>query len=196
MAEVIGVKTNVKELLKKYRIRENKIPRAVKFAINKTGGKLKTDTSKYIRENLAIPKRKVDSRLPTFTANIHKLAYTIRATKKPFHVLEYKNPRQTKLGLTYKHSPKKPRRTIKGGFIATVRETDFRGGFIRKDKAKTSSGRDRYGRLKKNRLPIRKLVRSGVNDVVKDKGYKTRMKQLAGKDFPEQLTKQLKRFMD
>ena len=180
MAEVIAVKSNVKELLRKYRVRENKIPRAVKFAINKTGGKLKTDTSKYIREQITVSKKKVDARLPTFTANIHKLAYTIRATKKPFHVLDFKNPKQTKAGLSFKYSPNQPRKTIKGGFIAEVRQRSFRGAFKRKGKS---------------RLPIKRLVSTGVNDVVKDRSYKSRMKRLAGKDFPEQLTKQLKRFM-
>ena len=57
MAQVIEVKTNVNELLRKYRIRENKIPNAVKFAINKTGGKLKTDTSKYIRKQITVSKQ-------------------------------------------------------------------------------------------------------------------------------------------
>ena len=180
MAEVIGVKSNVKELLRKYRIRENKIPRAVKFAINKTGAKLKTDTSKYIRDQIAVPKKKVDSRLPTFTANIHKLAYTIRAIKRPFHILDFKNPRQTKTGLSFTYSRKQPRKTIKGGFIADVRQRSFRGAFKRKGKA---------------RLPIKKLVSTGVNDVVQDRSYKARMKRLAGKDFPDQLTRQLKRFM-
>jgi hypothetical protein len=51
MTQVISVKSNTDELIKKYSVRESKIPNAIKNTLKKTGSKLKTQADKFIRFN-------------------------------------------------------------------------------------------------------------------------------------------------
>lgn len=56
MTQVIRGKPNIDELIQKYSVRESKIPNVIKNALNKTDAKLKTQTDKFVRSNLAIKK--------------------------------------------------------------------------------------------------------------------------------------------
>jgi hypothetical protein len=120
MAQVISVKSNIDELIKKYTIKESKIPNAIKNAINKTGAKLKTQTDKFVRSNLAIKKEFVSPRIKPKSALIDPLIYELRVSNKPFHVMRFKGLRQTKKGISYKHDPNESKRLIRGSFIENV----------------------------------------------------------------------------
>jgi len=121
MAQVISVKSNIDELIKKYSVMDSKIPNAIKDALNKTGAKLKTQTDKFVRSNLAIKKQFVTSRINPKPALIDRLVYELRVSNKPFHVMRFKGVRQTKKGISYKHDPKESKRLIRGAFIESNR---------------------------------------------------------------------------
>ena len=181
MAKVISVKSNIDELIKNYSVRDSKISNAIKNALNKTGAKLKTQTDNFVRSNLAIKKQFVSPRIKPKSALIDRLVYELRVSNKPFHVMRFKGVRQTKKGISYKHHPKKSKRLIRGAFIENVR------------------GRSNPLALRtktKKRYPLRRLVRMSIQDVVKNQDYSTLINKLARKDFSNQLTKQLERFMD
>jgi len=180
MAQVISVKSNIDELIKKYSIKESKIPNAIKNALNKTGAKLKTQTDKFVRSNLAIKKEFVSPRIKPRSALIDRLIYELRVSNKPFHVMRFKGVRQTKKGISYKHDPKESKRLIRGAFIENVRG---RGNSLA------------LRRKSKKRYPLRRLVRTSVHDVVKNQSYSRLINKLAQDDFSNQLTNQLKRFM-
>jgi len=181
MAQIISVKSNIDELIKKYSVRESKIPNAIKYALNKTGAKLKTQTDKFVRSNLAIKKQFVSPRIKPKPALIDRLVYELRVSNKPFHVMRFKGVRQNKKGISYKHDPKESKRLIRGAFIENARG---RGNSLA------------LRRKSKRRYPLRRLVRTSVHDVVKNHDYSILINKLARKDFSNQLTNQLKRFMD
>jgi len=65
--------------------------------------------------------------------------------------------RQTKKGVTFRGKSGR-RQLIEGAFIEKTIKHGYRGAFKRKfDKTKNASGRDARNRLRKNRLPVRKL---------------------------------------
>jgi hypothetical protein len=181
MSQIISVKSNIDELIKKYSVRDSKIPNAIKNALNKTGAKLKTQTDKFVRSNLAIKKEFVSPRIKPKSALIDRLVYELRVSNKPFHVMRFKGVRQTKKGISYKHDPKESKRLIRGAFIENARGRSNPLALRRKTK---------------RRYPLRRLVRTSVHDVVKNHDYSTLINKLARDDFSNQLTKQLERFMD
>jgi hypothetical protein len=95
--------------------------------------------------------------------------------------MRFKGVRQSKKRISYKHNLKESKRLIRGAFIENARGRNNLLALRRKTK---------------KRYPLRRLARTSVHDVVKKHYYSTLINKLARNDYSNQLTNQLKPFMD
>jgi len=122
-------------LIKKMRVDTRQVPKALNQAINKTLKKAATISDTVIRESLNLKKQKVFKSFTIVSSSIAKLQGLLRVRGTPQPLIDFKDTKQTKKGVTFKVKKEKGRRLLKGAFIATMR-SGHRGVFQRRFKTK------------------------------------------------------------
>lgn len=151
-------------------IDKNLANKVLSRALNRTLKGVKTDISTNIRTVLKASKKAVDDLITIEKATQSSITGTIRVRGRNIPIGEF-SPRQTKAGVTVRLYEGKPKREIRSGFIATMKNTvkksnemvEHTGVFRRVNRF--SSRKDKYvskniayGRLPKiYRLPIEKI---------------------------------------
>jgi hypothetical protein len=141
----------------------NGLGRAIVSAINRTLTHCRATGARLIGQQINLKIGTIKEGIVADKASQARWQGMLRFSRKRFPVSEF-GARQTKRGVSYRISRSGGRKTVPHGFMATM-STGHEGAFLRKDRAASSSGRDRYGRLRRHRLPIRELMGPSLGEV-------------------------------
>lgn len=142
-------------------------------AINRTATTARVTTAQAIAGQIKWAVSTVKKGIKIIKARRGLWKARVSVTTKRIPLIHF-GTRQTQKGVSYQISKSKGRKTIAGAFKQTMPTTGpkqkkgHKGVFMRKGKAKTSTGLDTKGRPRKGRLPIRELYGPSLGIVFED----------------------------
>ena len=166
------------------KVRE-RAPRAIARAINKSAKSTKTAMVKAVREDMGLKAKDVRDGLVLRQARPGRNPTArIIVSKKPIPLIAFGGTQLKRAG--WRSRMKGGARTYPGAFKATMQSGDVGVFRLDKERAKTNTGRDRRGRLKRGRLPIFELHGPSLAKVFAKKW------RVGVKRYRQQLAKNLK----
>lgn len=153
---------------KEVRGHAKKLRKAQVRALNKTAVTMRKRASDAVRQVTNIKAAAAKKQIAIKRARANDLRSGLNVIHKPVPLSAFSGARQTKTGVSVQMRKDKPRKFFKGAFAA-VMPTGHKGFFIRDRRAKSATGRDSKGRVKKGRLPIKQLYGTNVQSVFVDK---------------------------
>lgn len=169
-------------------------------ALSDTRRRILAQASRDIRQEYAIKLREVKSRLTA--TPVQDDSFTVKARTNPIPANKFGAYSQKgRIG----RPPKKSRKTSRGGVKVRLKKAGkqdfFAGAFIndkgwimrRTKKSLSSTGRDKKGRKRLNRLPIRRLYGKPVGDMMAEPDRLQRLETFALETLRANLVRQIGR---
>lgn len=193
MVFVVEFRGDIAKLTQGLRLKQKQIENATRRAINKTAEQVKTEASKKIRQERALPVRIINAALKLKRANLKDLTARITATGRPIAIKYYgaagPRGRPKKVGITrdargrFTGGTGSPPVTVQ---VIRGRRKVVRGGFF-------GPNGHVFKRTGKARTPIKRLSGPSISSAMVKRVVNQAMVQKTREVFPRLFSHELRR---